>query len=184
MKTISLIIACALPAAASAYEKAFDKTVPGQVEIKTIPERTVIVTGRNEAYFDESNDLFMRLFRYIDDNDVAMTVPVKAEMNPGKMYFYIGEKALGKALKDRGEVRVMVVPAVKVMSIGGRGGYSEKNFEKARKRLFHHLNTSKEWKAGGPAYAVYWNGPYVPGFLKQFEVHIPIEPKRKGEQKE
>lgn len=36
----------------------------------------------------------------------------------------------------------------------------------------------------GPAYAVYWNGTYVPCVLKQFEVHIPVEPKRKVEQKE
>ena len=184
MKAYLLVAACALPVVVPAYEKAFEKTAPGNIEIKTIPERTVIVTGRSQPYFDENNDLFMNLFRYIKDHDVAMTVPVKAEIDPGKMYFYIGEKDLKKELKDTEDVRVMVEPGLTVLSIGVRGGYSEKNFGRARERLFDRLSASKEWKQAGTAYASYWNGPFVPGFLKQFEVHVPVEPRSKDEQQE
>jgi hypothetical protein len=178
MKTLFLITACALPVVVPAYEKAFEKTAPGDIEVKTIPERTVIVAGNDQSYFSENNDLFMDLFRYIQKNDVAMTVPVKAEIDPGRMYFYIGDKDLGKTLNDTEQVQVRTEPALKVLSIGIRGGYSEKNFEKARLRLLDHLQASEDWKRKGPAYAVYWNGPFVPGFLKQFEVHIPVEPKK------
>ena len=31
-------------------------------------------------------------------------------------------------------------------------------------------------KAAGEPYAVYWNSPFVPFFLKQSEVHIPVAP--------
>jgi hypothetical protein len=24
-------------------------------------------------------------------------------------------------------------------------------------------------------YAVFWNGPYVPPFMKRFEIHVPVE---------
>lgn len=184
MKMLCLIIASALPAVAPAYEKAFEKTKPGSIEVKTLPERTVIVAQRDQAYFDKNNDMFMNLFRYIKKNDVSMTVPVKAEMDPGKMYFYVGKKDLSKELKSTDNVKVIVEPELQVLSIGIRGGYSEKNFEQARKKLFDHLEASKEWKPNGPAYAVYWNGPFVPGFMKQFEVHIPVERKRKVEQNE
>ncbi len=84
----SLLILCAavlvVPVAGFAYEKAFEATEPGETEIKTIPERTLIVARRGENYFAGNNDLFGRLFRYIKDNDVSMTVPVKAEI-----YFYL-----------------------------------------------------------------------------------------------
>jgi hypothetical protein len=30
--------------------------------------------------------------------------------------------------------------------------------------------------AAGEAYAIYWNSPFVPGFLKRYEVHVPVEP--------
>jgi len=184
MKILLLIMAGTLPVTVPAYERAFEKTPAGIIEIKTLPERTVLIAQRDQSYFDENNDMFMNLFRYIQKNDVAMTVPVKAEIDPGKMYFYVGEKDLTKKLKDSEYVRVRVEPEQTVLSMGIRGGYSEKNFEQARKKLFDQLEASKEWKPSGPAYAVYWNGPYVPGFMKQFEVHTPVEPKRKVEQNE
>lgn len=185
MKTIFLICATTVaPMLVSAYEKAFEKTDPGTIEVKVLPEHTVIKAHKDGSYFDENNELFGKLFRYISRNDVAMTVPVKAEIDPGSMYFYIGTKDLSKELKDTESVKVMIIPEARVMSIGIRGGYSEKNFEQAKKKLFDHLEASEDWKVAGAAYAVYWNGPYVPAFLKQFEVHIPVEPKEKVEEKD
>ena len=32
-------------------------------------------------------------------------------------------------------------------------------------------------EAAGEPYGVYWNAPYVPFFLKRFEVHVPVRPK-------
>jgi effector-binding domain-containing protein len=170
------VVALAVPAVGLAYEKAFEGTQPGTIEIKEIPERTLIVARHGGSYFDKNNAMFGQLFRYIKNNDVSMTVPVKADINPGNMYFYIGTKDLAKNLKDSESVKVVVEPARKVMSIGVRGGYSEKNFEQARQNLFDQLDVSNDWKICGEAYAIFWNGPYVPAFTKKFEVHVPVIP--------
>ena len=105
-----------------------------------------------------------------------MTVPVKADIDPGNMYFYVGTKDLEKDLKNSSSVEVITEPELQVISIGARGGYSEKNFEQARTKLFDQLANSTDWKKNGEAYAIFWNGPYVPGFMKKFEVHIPVIP--------
>ena len=177
----TLFILCALvvavPMAGLGYEKAFVETKAGKIETKTIPERTLIVAQRNENYFEANNALFGNLFRYIKDNGVSMTVPVKAQMNPGKMYFYVGSKDVLKDLKDTEAVKVVIEPERLVMSIGVRGGYAESNLQQAREKLFNHLADSDRWKKSGNAYAIFWNAPYVPAIMKRFEVHVPIDPK-------
>jgi effector-binding domain-containing protein len=177
----TLIITCmavaAVPVAGMGYEKAFEGTEAGEIEIKTIPERTLIVAQREESYFEANNVLFGKLFRYIKDNDVSMTVPVKADINPGKMYFYVGSKDVPKDLKNTEAVKVVTEPERLVMSIGVRGGYSESHFKEAREKLFDHLAGSNRWQKSGDAYAIFWNGPYVPAFMKRFEVHVPIQQK-------
>lgn len=179
MNTLFILcaVAVAVPMAGLGYEKAFVETKAGKIETKTIPERTLLVAQRTESYFEENNALFGSLFRYIKDNDVSMTVPVKAEINPGKMYFYVGSKDVLKELKDTEAVKVVTEPERLVMSIGVRGGYSERNFQEAREKLFNHLAGSDRWKKAGNAYAIFWHAPYVPAFMKRFEVHVPIEPK-------
>jgi hypothetical protein len=175
-----LLIVCAamlvIPTAGLAYEKAFEATQPGEIEIKKIPQRTLIVARRGENYFEENNTLFGQLFRYIQDHDVSMTVPVKAEIDPGRMYFYIGKEDLKKDLKNSGSVEVITEPELQVISLGVRGGYSEKNFEQAREELLDQLAVNKGWKKSGKPYAIFWNGPFVPGFMKKFEVHVPVIP--------
>jgi effector-binding domain-containing protein len=184
MKSVALFCfaAIAVPAISQAYEKAFAQTDPGKIEIKVIPGRTLIVAEHAGDYFDENNGLFGRLFRYIQDNDVSMTVPVKADIHPGKMYFYVGSKDLAKELKQTDSVKIVIEPEHTVLSIGVRGGYSEKNYTEARDQLFDWLAASKEWKKSGEAYAIYWNSPFVPAFMKKFEVHIPVAPKPGMEQ--
>ncbi|MCF7847613.1 MAG: heme-binding protein [Kiritimatiellales bacterium] len=179
MKSIAILCLAAvtIPTGGNAYEKAFTQTDTGKIEVKKIPERTLIVAEKDGDYFKEDNALFRRLFRYIQDNDVSMTVPVKAEVSPGKMYFYVGTKDIAKELKDTDAVKVVVEPERSVLSIGVRGGYSEKNFKEARDKLLDWLAASKQWKKSGDAYAIYWNGPFTPFFMKRFEVHIPVEAK-------
>jgi len=178
MNTLCLlcVAALAVPASGLAYEKAFKSTKSGTIEIKVIPERTLIVARRGSSYFEENNRMFGQLFKYIKDNDVSMTVPVKADIDPGNMYFYVGTKDLEKNLLNSESVEVIIEPERRVLSIGVRGGYSEKNFRQAREELMDQLHDSKEWKKSGEAYAIFWNGPYVPAFMKKFEVHVPVAP--------
>lgn len=162
----------------AAYENAFSKTDVGTIEVKTIPAATLLVAHSEDNYFDDNNDLFRPLFRYIQTNDIPMTTPVEAAINPGTMYFYVDRDHADKELEDTDAVNVIELPERTVISLGVRGSYNEQNFNKAREQLIAYLSTLDEWEQAGPARAIYWNGPFTLGFLKRSEVHIPIEQKK------
>lgn len=160
-------------------ESAFNKTPAGKIEIKTIPESNVLISEVEGNYYNTRNLLFRRLFNYIQDNKVAMTVPVEATIDRSTMKFYLGSKDRKKNLPDVMNVHVKTVPGRTVLSIGIRGAYSKDNFDKARARLESWLNENKEYVRGGEAYGVFWDAPFMPWFLKRSEVHIPVT-KRNG----
>lgn len=159
----------------SAYENAFPRTAVGTIEIKTIPAARLLAAKAEGNYFELQNSLFSPLFRYIQANDIAMTTPVEAAIEPATMYFYVGSDYDGLELKNTDQVEVISLPARTVASIGVRGGYSAKNFAEAQAKLQAWLAQQTEWQADGPARAIYWNGPFTLGMLKQSEVHIPIK---------
>jgi hypothetical protein len=103
-----------------------------------------------------------------------MTTPVEAEMDPGVMYFYIGSDIDPAVLKETDRVSVHQMPERIVASFGVRGAYSEDNFEDAAQKLKAWLRENEEYEATGEARGIFWNGPYVPGLFKRFEVHIPV----------
>ena len=103
-----------------------EKTPVGKIQIIDIPQSR----SRNilpKSYFSEDNGLFRKLFKYISNNDLSMTTPVEAEINPGKMRFFVGKKDLEKDFKNSSQVIVRKLPPMKVVSIGIRGSYSEKD---------------------------------------------------------
>ena len=165
-----------MPILANAIEKAFTPTPTGMIEIKIIPEQHLLIAQQTETYFAANNSLFGKLFRYIKTHNIPMTTPVKAEMSPGKMGFYINKKNHHKDFPETAAIQTVIEPAYTVLSMGKRGGYSEKNFQETRQELIEHLATLAEWQPVGKAYAAYWDGPYIPNFAKRFEVHIPIQP--------
>jgi hypothetical protein len=156
------------------YESIYEKTPVGKIEVKRLPEATALATVSKQGYFDDDNGLFMQLFRYIDSNQIAMTVPVEADVKPGGMRFFVGRKHEGEAPANSDAVEVLTMPERTVVSIGVRGGYSKENFESGKSRLMQWLNEQKEWTQAGDAYPVYWNGPFVPSILKRSEVHLPV----------
>lgn len=156
-------------------EQAFKKTPAGKIEIKVIPESTVLVAEASGNYYGGRNDLFRRLFSYISENNVSMTVPVEARVENAQMKFYVGTKDKIKALKDQGSVQVVTVPQRTVLSIGIRGTYSESNFVRAKATLEQWLTDNKEYRQAGEAYAVFWDAPFMPWFLKRSEVHITVD---------
>jgi hypothetical protein len=156
------------------YESMYDRTPAGKIEIKTLPSRVSLQATSDKGYFENDNGLFMNLFRYIQKNEVAMTVPVEAEMKPGSMRFFAGSSVDAKSLKDAGNVKVKPIQSATVVSIGIRGSYSQSNFQKGQAALDEWLKNHPEWKTAGDSYGVYWNGPYVPGPMKRSEVHIPV----------
>jgi hypothetical protein len=159
----------------SAAEKAFPQTDVGVAEIKSLPAAHLIASQSEQSYFSNGNGLFRPLFRYISSRDIAMTTPVEAEMEPGIMYFYIGEEAVDRAQNGNDEVTVHTLPERLVASYGVRGGYNERNFDKADAKLREWLSTQSNYQIAGDARGVFWNGPFMPGLFKRFEIHIPIE---------
>lgn len=160
-----------------AAEKTYDMTAVDEVEVKRLPERVAMWTRSEGGYFSSDNGLFSRLFRYIKDHDVAMTVPVEAEVEPATMRFYAGASDGERALQGDGEVIVERFAPVLVAALGVRGSYTEERYREALTRLEQWLADAPEYEPAGKPYAVYWNGPFVPGFLKRSEVHIPVRSK-------
>jgi len=163
-----------IPLMSSAYEQAFPKTDVGAFEIKTLPAARLIASHSDRAYFDNSNGLFRPLFRYISSRDIAMTTPVEAEIEPGVMYFYIGDDVNSETLDSTDQVSVHELPERLVASLGARGGYGEQNFVSAVAQLRAWLAENPNYEAMGEPRGIYWNGPFTPGFFKRFEVHIPV----------
>lgn len=177
MKSLLILIIALLPLQLmTAYESSFPKTPVGTIEIKTLPAAQLLAAnGMGGNYFKENNSLFRPLFRYIQDNDIAMTTPVEAAIEPGVMYFYVGADYKGLELKETDRVQVIQIPERTVISIGVRGSYSVEHFESAQQQLLEWFAAQNEWQPAGPARALYWNGPFTLGFFKRSEVHFTVQ---------
>lgn len=156
-------------------EQAYPPTPPGKVEIKTLPAGLLLESRGEGSYFSGANNLFGPLFRYISRQDIAMTTPVEARIDPGTMYFWVGKDEEKKVVGERDGVRVIEMPARRVAAAGFRGGYSEEHFREAKAALLEWLETNPEVKAVGEPFGVFWNGPMTPWFLKTFEVQVLVE---------
>lgn len=178
-KILSVSLFSFLSSNAFAYESIYEKTSVGKIEVKSISERIALEASVQGSYFRDNNGLFMKLFRFISDHEVEMTIPVEAEMKPGKMRFFVGGEDMAKELVSRAGVEVRRMPKLMVASIGIRGSYTEGRFRKNEKMLLEWLAKSKKFERAGPAYAVYWHGPFIPGIFKRSEVHLPIKKKSK-----
>ena len=161
------------------YQSIYPKTPVDAIEVKTLPAIKAMSTRSGAPYFDTANDSFMKLFRYIQKNEVSMTVPVEAGVEDGDMRFFVGTNDAAKALASDGEVNVTPLPERTVASVGMRGAYTRKHFDDGVRQLRAWLAAHLEWQAAGPAYPVYWNSPFVPWFIKRSEVHLPIAPATK-----
>ena len=175
MNRTLLLLLLALPAMAT--EQAFPRTPVGVAELKTLPAGVLLKTSAAGNYFTQSSRLFRPLFSYISSHDIAMTVPVEARIEGAEMYFWVAPSQQAKVAGSAGGVEVVTVPERRVASLGARGGYSPENFERTKAALLDWLGRQPGLEAAGPAYAVYWNGPFLPGFLKHYEVHLPVRPK-------
>lgn len=173
---VLLLLIC-LHSSAVAYEQAFPPTPPGRTELKTLPAGTLLKASAEGNYFAESNRLFRPLFSYISANDIKMTVPVEAQIDHAAMYFWVAPSELTKVRPARDDVEVIQIPERRVAALGARGSYSPENFAKTRAALLAWLALNPEVEAAGPAYAVYWNGPFTLWWRKEYEVHVPVRPK-------
>lgn len=168
---------------------------PGPVDeiiVKTYPAHR-LARVRAEG---GGNGMFMKLFRHIERNDIAMTAPVEMSWpgerpdaekppaavarEPEAMAFLYGKAGIGAAGVDPKDPQVVVedVPEVKVVSIGLRGGYDKETFDRGAKRLAAWLAEHPEWQAAGGVRTLAYNSPFVPNIAKYSETQIPIRPSR------
>ena len=169
----------------------------GEVVIQNYPPARLARVRAVEAGRSGSpNDMFGPLFNHIKRNDIAMTAPVEIEYaaasstpldgsaqgptqrRSASMAFVYADPSLGRAGPDPADGRVVVedVPALTVLSVGMRGGYTERNLAAGLEKLeaWMAANPGRLRAVGPPRYLAY-NSPFVPGFLKFGEVQLPVE---------
>ena len=176
MHRLLLVLAFFTTPLAMSAQEAFPPTAAGTSELKNLPAGVLLKSSGRGNYFDGADNLFGPLFRYISRHKIAMTTPVEARINEAAMFFWVATSERAKVTGNESGVEVINVPERHVASRGERGGYSRENFEKARDTLLAWMADQKPAiEAAGEAYGVYWNAPYVPFFMKRFEVHVPVK---------
>lgn len=158
-----------------ADESMHEKTPAGEIVVLELPSRIAMEATSRSPYFQTNGTLFRKLFRYIDRNEIAMTTPVEAELQPGKMRFFVGSKDQNKEISPTKEVKIVRMEPKTVVAIGIRGNYTEERFQANETKLRKWLGKNPKYVPAGDAYAVYWNGPFVPGMMKRSEIHIPVQ---------
>ena len=159
---------------AMAYESNYPPTEVDVIEVKELPPARVMEAAGGSDYFENRNGPFMVLFDYIRTNGLAMTVPVEADPRPARMRFFVERDRTGELPSTAGAVTVYERPAQLVVAIGQRGAYSRESYDAGLASLRAWLDEHPEYEASGEPYAVYWDGPFKPWFLKRAEVHLPV----------
>lgn len=166
---------CSTAAVAMADDhQTYPRTPVGTVEVKVLPASKAIAATADGSYFESGGGVFMKLFRYIDRNKIAMTVPVEVDVDSNEMRFFVAERDVTKAAEATDDVTPSEFRERTILSVGLRGSYSEKRFNAGVEALRDWIEAQDEWEEAGAPTAVYWHGPYIPGWFKRSEVHLPI----------
>jgi hypothetical protein len=157
----------------------------GKIEIRRYPP---LVTARVDGY---GNGGFNLLFRFITgDNQqksgiamtapvvsgqIAMTAPVLSET--GSIAFIMPEgftlETTPEPLDDR--VKIVEIPERVVAALRFSGRWSNSIFKKKSEEMLKEL-ANAGIKTAGQVFAMRYNGPYTPWFMRRNEVAIMIEP--------
>jgi len=172
-------------------------TPPGAIELKKYPSvRRAQVSATDVNTDGGRNIAFFPLFGHIQRNEIAMTSPVEMDYpdmqvettkqdQPAQtnwtMSFLYRTPELGPVDGDAGDakkqgVRVVDRPAVTVLALGMQGQYLSTRDAAGVVQLREWLDANPQWKAAGPARALYYNGPEVAPARSWSEVQVPVEP--------
>jgi len=160
-------------------------TPDGEIEIKHYPAyraATVQVTG-NLA--EASSQGFSPLFDHISSNDIAMTAPVETRYPAATLevdadtsgeavvsFLYRSLDIVPEAVAQ--DVQVADMPPMTVLSLGMRGSYSYDNYTDGIQQLQAWLTEHPDYAIAGPPRRFFYDGPFVPDFLKRNDIQIPI----------
>jgi hypothetical protein len=128
------------------------------------------------------NAMFRPLFSHIQNNNISMTTPVEMgyddaapqQIRPVSMAFLYGDPGAGQT-GTQGNIQVVDLPAMTVVSIGIRGSYSEEHYREGLAELRSWLDVNKDrYTPTGPARFLGYNSPFVPWFMRFGEMQISV----------
>ena len=156
-------------------------TAVDEIELKRYP---VYRMARTEMGWTRSNGAFWTLFRHITSRDIAMTAPVEMTYdNEGRglreqrMAFLYANTELGSA-GTQGDVEVVDVPAMQVVSLGWRGRPSRADVTAAHAELLRWIAERGDLEVAGELRLLSYNGPSVSNARACSEVQIPVRERK------
>mgnify|MGYP003877181509 CR=1 FL=1 len=168
-----------------------DPTPPEAIDVKAYPVvRRAMVTGSMTPDIG-MNLAFFPLFQHIKKREIAMTSPVEMDyrglekgdtdgLDSWTMSFLYRTTELAPE-GEYGNVVVADLPAMTVLSIGGKGGYRLSNVKTRLEVLRAWLLEHPEWVEAGVARSLYYNGPEKRSADQWYEVQLPIKPAVDGD---
>lgn len=156
----------------------------GKVEIRKYP-KIIIATVENIE-----NDAFNILYRFITGSNtqklkIKMTAPVVSQQismtspvlsDAGTLSFVMPKEFTSETTPEPTDnhVKISEIPSRMVAALCFSGNWSEKHFEEAKTELLDVL-TRAGTKTRHNVFAMLYNPPYIPGFLRRNEVAIEVE---------
>ncbi len=154
-----------------------DPTPVREIQLKEYPRYRMVRAGMSGS---RSDGAFWKLFRHIQQNEIAMTAPVETtyatvsdELNETRMAFLYGSPELGEAGHD-GEVEVVDAKPSTVVSIGCRGAMTPDAIDEARDLLLRWVEERGDLEFAGEVRTMGYNSPMVATARRFFEVQIPV----------
>jgi effector-binding domain-containing protein len=156
----------------------------GKAEIRQYPKMVIAAVENME------NGAFNILYSFITGNNrqklkIKMTAPVVSQQiamtspvlsDAGSLAFVMPKEYTLETTPEPTDnhVKISEIPSRMVAALCFSGNWSEKNFEAAKRELLGEL-TRAGTKTRGNVFAMLYNPPYIPGFLRRNEVAIEIE---------
>ena len=154
-----------------------------EIELRHYPTYRMVRSGMRGG----AMGAFWPLFNHIKEREIAMTTPVQIDyrqdgerQREASMAFLYGSPELGPTGKA-GDVEVVDVPEMTVLTIGSRGQDRPARITELRTRLEQWLATHQEWEVAGTVRTMGYNSPSVGGERRYFEVQLPVRKRQTAE---
>jgi hypothetical protein len=160
-------------------------TDDGVIEVKQYPPYRAATVQVSGSLADAPSQGFSPLFEHISSNDISMTSPVEARyptatletsaVTEGQTAVSFLYRSLAIVPQEVAQnVQVEEMPATTVVSLGMRGSYSYDHYIHGIDQLQAWLAEHPEYEIAGAPRRFFYDGPFIPDFLKRNDIQIPI----------
>ena len=175
LRVFMLAVSMLFLASCATTHEAYKRTSVGEVMLKKIPKLKAYSTSSEESYFRVQDDLFKRLHKYQQYNDLTMSIPVVVQNKPATMMFYVLKDDLDRDLKGMNGVKIVETREMLVLSAGVRGAYREETYAKGKKMIQDWLKENPDYKAVGDYFYTCWNSPCWCPYWQKSEVNLEVK---------